>query len=46
MAVYGQYGSEFADETVVCQWFDKNGELKKAEFSPDSLIEVKKPSSA
>jgi uncharacterized protein YodC (DUF2158 family) len=38
MTVNSQYQPAFGDEIVVCQWFDKNGDLQNAEFAPDSLV--------
>jgi uncharacterized protein YodC (DUF2158 family) len=29
------------EDTVACQWFDKNNDLKSGNFHPDSLVPAK-----
>jgi uncharacterized protein YodC (DUF2158 family) len=41
MTVFAQLQPEYGGEIVVCQWFDKNQNLQKGEFAPDSLVKSK-----
>jgi uncharacterized protein YodC (DUF2158 family) len=41
MTVKVQVSKEFEGEIVVCQWFDREGQLQNGEFAPDQLIDAK-----
>jgi uncharacterized protein YodC (DUF2158 family) len=39
MTVRRQYTAAFGKgEVVICQWFDKDGNLQKSDFAPESLV--------